>query len=231
MSGVPPMGTYRDHPRSRGVYGSMIRSGRPVRGSSPLARGLRPAQRPGRHRPVDHPRSRGVYQGAPVPGFPSAGSSPLARGLPVDDGLGRGHEGIIPARAGFTRGITASSRRMKDHPRSRGVYGIAHLSAADAQGSSPLARGLRLPDAARAHDHGIIPARAGFTSPASYPCTRNRDHPRSRGVYRRGLRRHDRRPGSSPLARGLRYAAAAVLAARGIIPARAGFTEPSSIPP
>ena len=54
----------------------MIRSGRPVRGSSPLARGLRPAQRPGRHRPVDHPRSRGVYQGAPVPGFPSAGSSP-----------------------------------------------------------------------------------------------------------------------------------------------------------
>ena len=55
-----------------------------------------------------------------------------------------------------------------------------------------------------------------------------RDHPRSRGVYR-GVYRYDyRMVGSSPLARGLRSAAAAVAFALRIIPARAGFTPAAS---
>ena len=96
--------------------------GMPQRGSSPLARGLRPlrtliwgARRiiPARagftfrrlsqfEYVADHPRSRGVYdEGSEILDF-GQGSSPLARGLPLFgsfQGLG---SGIIPARAGFT---------------------------------------------------------------------------------------------------------------------------------
>mgnify|MGYP000989904504 CR=1 FL=1 len=50
------------------------------------------------------------------------------------------------------------------------------------------------------------------------------DHPRSRGVYSRGVHRPASPPGSSPLARGLRHGAHTHLLLPGIIPARAGFT-------
>mgnify|MGYP001673488441 CR=1 FL=1 len=54
-----------------------------------------------------------------------------------------------------------------------------------ALGSSPLARGLPL----LVHTPGlasrIIPARAGFTVSRSPRAVPARDHPRSRGVYRR----------------------------------------------
>ena len=71
----------RDHPRSRGVYCRLKPTRKSLRGSSPLARGLRPPDRR-LHRPrriiparagfttrpqsgtpqrTDHPRSRGVY--------------------------------------------------------------------------------------------------------------------------------------------------------------------------
>ena len=72
---------------------------------------------------------------------------------------------------------------MGDHPRSRGVYERAETISIDDLGSSPLARGLPLRRGNGEDALGIIPARAGFTSPiASRPLT-VRDHPRSRGVY------------------------------------------------
>ena len=52
-----------------------------------------------------------------------------------------------------------------------------------------------------------------------------RDHPRSRGVYIRPHSTQWRRPGSSPLARGLRHGRESAAWLRGIIPARAGFTH------
>ena len=111
-----------DHPRSRGVYVHLESTPTVIRGSSPLARGLRRphgtrATRPGiiparaGFTPVgvspsgwwrDHPRSRGVYVSGSTSGSESCGSSPLARGLrrrlPEPGRVGR----IIPARAGFT---------------------------------------------------------------------------------------------------------------------------------
>ena len=51
----------------------------------------------------------------------------------------------------------------------------------------------------------IIPARAGFTYPQSTDKVDRKDHPRSRGVYRRRPRRRFQLRGSSPLARGLPY--------------------------
>ena len=71
-----------------------------------------------------------------------AGSSPLARGLLGVGDAFAGVSGIIPARAGFTRGAAPSRLWRRDHPRSRGVYAVLARYSARSSGSSPLARGL-----------------------------------------------------------------------------------------
>ena len=71
---------------------------------------------------------------------------------------------------------------------------------------------------------GIIPARAGFTLARLTGRTRAKDHPRSRGVYRKSSRCVTSMAGSSPLARGLPTISAEMDERGGIIPARAGFT-------
>ena len=240
-------GRGRDHPRSRGVYGADMGVVAAVMGSSPLARGLpvvhvddRASQRiiparagfttrPGRRRcgRSDHPRSRGVYAYLIRGLRADDGSSPLARGLLVAGAQRRREDGIIPARAGFTHPTWTPARYVRDHPRSRGVYWAGSPAPSPPPGSSPLARGL--PDPARipAAGRGIIPARAGFTRSECRGSWRSRDHPRSRGVYRRTGCLSCSRIGSSPLARGLRWAFRAAEEEGGIIPARAGFTPRS----
>ena len=242
--GPPPAAPRRDHPRSRGVYNPNATWYVCELGSSPLARGLRPARQwppplsriiparagftraPGRRRrrPWDHPRSRGVYSRTRATPKTPLGSSPLARGLRgggVDDRLG---PGIIPARAGFTLLAALLHELRLDHPRSRGVYSPPDTPATAGSGSSPLARGLRVAADAEFGGVGIIPARAGFTEssgtrPAPLP-----DHPRSRGVYCGVGVTMGGAEGSSPLARGLHAPLRERPAAAGIIPARAGFT-------
>ena len=132
------------------------------------------------------------------------GSSPLARGLrrPLrPHGMLRR---IIPARAGFTRGMSRSTTTCADHPRSRGVYCARQDGALRLGGSSPLARGLPMQQ-----KHLWIP---------------RLDHPRSRGVYVSGLSSALALAGSSPLARGLLVVRSCALPLLRIIPARAGFT-------
>ena len=111
-----------DHPRSRGVYRMRWPFAVQIRGSSPLARGLRSIISRGRepHRiiparagftisPVnwskdspDHPRSRGVYLEEDSGFVTFLGSSPLARGLLRIRERVQMRSRIIPARAGFT---------------------------------------------------------------------------------------------------------------------------------
>ena len=112
---------------------------------------------------------------------------------------------IIPARAGFTKTSIPSQCAAADHPRSRGVYynEIGHETID--QGSSPLARGLRLPGPHGPGEGRIIPARAGFTA--------------------LGARDPGDGGGSSPLARGLLTRFLNATAEKRIIPARAGFTR------
>ena len=173
----------RDHPRSRGVYGGVYPGTRFRVGSSPLARGLRPHEsgrragrgiipaRAGFTRQAfqgarlgrDHPRSRGVYINMLSARHPFVGSSPLARGLPMPGVGDVPVVGIIPARAGFTRGCFRLFRDRRDHPRSRGVYAKLYLNSLYGKGSSPLARGLHEHIDALQADFRIIPARAGFT--------------------------------------------------------------------
>ena len=157
----------------------------------------------GRGRP-DHPRMRGVYPGYTPGRDVYHGSSPHTRGLrqialefPV-------REGIIPAHAGFTPGRPGGPGTSRDHPRTRGVYAQGDYANAIAGGSSPHTRGLP-GGPARPDGHlRIIPAHAGFTSVMVMVAIWTPDHPRTRGVYPRGLIRGHKK--------------------RGIIPAHAGFT-------
>ena len=212
-----------DHPRSRGVYYSGQGANARAGGSSPLARGLLlvyggfgdfsgiiPARAgftaAGVSRPRlirDHPRSRGVYPPAIWGGGRSEGSSPLARGLRGLRSGGRFRARIIPARAGFTAYLSGTGSGIEDHPRSRGVYRYDTAVPMIRNGSSPLARGLRLHSGPHVHPAGIIPARAGFTDLLDLWRGKLTDHPRSRGVYPRFSRSSTRTAGSSPLARGL----------------------------
>ena len=152
------------------------------------------------------------------------GSSPLARGLRRTV-VGRGPPPrIIPARAGFTTRPGTGASSSADHPRSRGVYRALTFARDSSLGSSPLARGLLgLPEPEEGVVR-IIPARAGFTSMTGLPVVACTDHPRSRGVYGRWALARAGPLGSSPLARGLRLLGIPWSLARGIIPARAGFT-------
>ena len=172
----------------------------------------------------DHPRSRGVYPPPPTDFAAVYGSSPLARGLLLVPFHSHDSIGIIPARAGFTRGLASRGLVQWDHPRSRGVYGHGPILLDQKAGSSPLARGLRVFVLVGTLCVGIIPARAGFTPECRLCATHDEDHPRSRGVYFVGAARCRPGRGSSPLARGLRRHHDAYGRPGGIIPARAGFT-------
>ena len=215
-----------------------------ISGSSPLARGLLVVLggRPGGLRIIparagftetilrrrkggrDHPRSRGVYNSEKAVPRVDGGSSPLARGLRVSRWRKRSERRIIPARAGFTRNVVNCGGRLRDHPRSRGVYAESSRSYSHPSGSSPLARGLRLGNRLGRPDHGIIPARAGFTVQTTRKESLAQDHPRSRGVYQYQCGERDCHLGSSPLARGLPIRGLMYNVQFGIIPARAGFT-------
>ena len=223
----PSRGSSRtDHPRSRGVYSLKILQAETLKGSSPLARGLRhcggmaefrnriiPARAgftapPKIHHAAlpDHPRSRGVYSRCSRTPTIKAGSSPLARGLPQLALDRHVHGRIIPARAGFTKCTDSASSHVRDHPRSRGVYAHDLLPDREYDGSSPLARGLHRDFFVVQLVDGIIPARAGFTLLDTVYLGNMWDHPRSRGVYTRMPAAAARVSGSSPLARGLHLA-------------------------
>ena len=178
-----PSPTTWDHPRSRGVYALVTNSVANALGSSPLARGLRwrDMRRLIRFRIIparagftaanvfarlpieDHPRSRGVYRRGHTPTLTDRGSSPLARGLQAWTHPPPHRSRIIPARAGFTLSMITGVAPAGDHPRSRGVYINNVAIFVNGGGSSPLARGLPIPDRVQNIRIGIIPARAGFT--------------------------------------------------------------------
>ena len=114
-----------DHPRSRGVDMISARVMMMTSGSSPLARGRRRQESRGAecHRIIparagstslpgevalrdkDHPRSRGVDFGLASVLLGGMGSSPLARGRRLLSSASSCARGIIPARAGSTRGV------------------------------------------------------------------------------------------------------------------------------
>ena len=152
------------------------------------------------------------------------GSSPLARGRRSIGWEELVVRGIIPARAGSTAGRLGVRDGLVDHPRSRGVDRMSCPPSSTVNGSSPLARGRPGAPSSSTRAPGIIPARAGSTHTYQRMVSSSADHPRSRGVDKRGGRVPPERPGSSPLARGRRGHGYRGLVEDGIIPARAGST-------
>ena len=131
-------------------------------GSSPLARGTPPGNRPLRVRSrfiparagnttpgapsaataTVHPRSRGEHWSAERSAAVCPGSSPLARGTPLLRPPLLPAERFIPARAGNTRRTGSRCQPGAVHPRSRGEHSrTTRGGGALCSGSSPLARG------------------------------------------------------------------------------------------
>ena len=137
-----PLPSAPDHPRSRGVYRIVLVCSATAIGIIPARAGFTWRPRPAGCVRRDHPRSRGVYGAIPEQRTPALGSSPLARGLHHGGPSRQGLVGIIPARAGFTRGRPKQTQPITDHPRSRGVYSALFRAFRHNGGSSPLARGL-----------------------------------------------------------------------------------------
>ena len=212
----------RAHPRSRGADDGSPSMRSPIQGSSPLARGglrsmtdhdaptgLIPA-RAGRttccivRRTTSraHPRSRGADEFNISEKLQGSGSSPLARGGLAAFTDTTKAAGLIPARAGRTSMRAPTSGVHVAHPRSRGADGSARCGPRQGLGSSPLARGGRIPVRRIARMPGLIPARAGRTASRPREPSRQRAHPRSRGADLGRPLDHLAEGGSSPLARG-----------------------------
>ena len=242
------------HPRSRGEHATSTALGRHVDGSSPLARGTRPARGRARHRhrfiparagntgctrtgagsTTVHPRSRGEHRPRIRDERALDGSSPLARGTRDRRRPGRAPGRFIPARAGNTAPTSPAASSATVHPRSRGEHAWPAAWRRTSSGSSPLARGTP-PGAAGDRDgRRFIPARAGNTRAMGTAYPRAPVHPRSRGEHDAIHVVGSVRYGSSPLARGTPPRRGRAGAAARFIPARAGNTgtrRPGPAPP
>ena len=157
-----------------------------------------------------HPRRRGEHCSYISCGVMPSGSSPQARGTHVADGGLAALERFIPAGAGNTAARAQACRRPPVHPRRRGEHTFTVKIGAHLFGSSPQARGTRLPRSFSRCVCRFIPAGAGNT-----PINR------SAGAGQ---------VGSSPQARGTRYRRPAIPARCGFIPAGAGNTAPRRSP-
>ena len=132
--------------------------------------------------------------------------------------------GLIPARAGKTRGLAGLRRMVPAHPRACGENLCSHKRRARIVGSSPRVRGKPSRRENEFHRKGLIPARAGKTSSLRSLIRVLRAHPRACGENPCLAQHCGRREGSSPRVRGKRLCKACVEVARGLIPARAGET-------
>ena len=172
-----------------------------------------------------HLRSRGEHWTPFFADQISFGSSPLARGTRCRRGSWCGAWRLIPARAGNTMADRATGRHDPAHPRSRGEHVATGRAAVSVPGSSPLARGTHTVVVAEVGGVGLIPARAGNTTPVSVGACRRTAHPRSRGEHGIPAMKPPEEYGSSPLARGTRLRCRVLLLCRRLIPARAGNTD------
>ena len=213
-------------------------------GSSPLARGTRPAParvpaawgliparagntpRNHRYHPRGwaHPRSRGEHAATNPTRSTPQGSSPLARGTQVCDVCVEHLVGLIPARAGNTSGMRPTPASPRAHPRSRGEHTTKSPIPSQRLGSSPLARGTLPFEHGDSYLRGLIPARAGNTQNSSSHYRSRRAHPRSRGEHDEDSTPGLDLAGSSPLARGTLNVFIRLHLLNGLIPARAGNT-------
>ncbi len=149
------------HPRWRGEHISRMVTFLSFIGSSPLARGTRPAhdaeRRDRRFIPAGagntaqryraqaldavHPRWRGEHLSGKPAITCMRGSSPLARGTQKCSSSRTSYWRFIPAGAGNTTGYCLTAALEEVHPRWRGEHALSVCATLCVTGSSPLARG------------------------------------------------------------------------------------------
>ena len=182
--GVPTTETrWPVHPRWRGEHGGSAAVVDWINGSSPLARGTQfrvhlanpgmrfiPAGAGNTNCPsasgfseTVHPRWRGEHCFSLGASEPTNGSSPLARGTLIDYIEDSHRTRFIPAGAGNTLPECSPKGVEAVHPRWRGEHASRGSSYQAASGSSPLARGTRLPPSKPPSCWRFIPAGAGNT--------------------------------------------------------------------
>ena len=210
---------------------------RPCRGRSPPS-GLIPARAGKTASPASswiarraHPRAGGE-NAIPAPGpSPVPGSSPRGRGKLVRVKIPHRSFRLIPARAGKTVGVCVEQGFWPAHPRAGGENRDCGRERRGSAGSSPRGRGKPRCIEIYLGQHGLIPARAGKTSWTSPTSSLPWAHPRAGGENELLGAHRALAFGSSPRGRGKRTTLNADRSHVGLIPARAGKTEPSSSSP
>ena len=178
-----------------------------------------------------HPRSRGENSWFISCVVTFWGSSPLTRGKLCRGNGPRSSRRLIPAHAGKTILTVAGAIFAQAHPRSRGEND-PHRGRSDLRpGSSPLTRGKRTARRVVSRARRAHPRSRGENRSGGHRRRLRGAHPRSRGenFTREGCNLLV--PGSSPLTRGKRAAAAAAAGYVGLIPAHAGKTWRPACPP
>ena len=188
-------------------------------GNTKMPRHRKPACR-------DHPRACGEHSIIFFLRLSVKGSSPRMRGTRVLIQRLIGLYRIIPAHAGNTISVPASSLTGGDHPRACGEHGVHMTPLMSLRGSSPRMRGTPYIECSCLNGTGIIPAHAGNTYENGCTVVKYRDHPRACGEHRKPLTRHVTPQGSSPRMRGTLDVQQTAAGGVGIIPAHAGNTQP-----
>ncbi|EFW09823.1 hypothetical protein HMPREF9005_1182 [Actinomyces sp. oral taxon 178 str. F0338] len=172
-----------------------------------------------------HPRACGENDITTTDDKGQGGSSPRVRGKRADDGDEDLHGGLIPARAGKTRGSSRVNTLSWAHPRACGENTTKVRHTASPIGSSPRVRGKPSPWSTGSRTRGLIPARAGKTSALRSVTTRATAHPRACGENASAASRRRQAIGSSPRVRGKHRRRSGLRDRMGLIPARAGKTS------
>ena len=155
------------------------------------------------------------------------GSSPLTRGKRGREKAKAEALRLIPAHAGKTEKMVLIPSQTPAHPRSRGENVRTLGGGRAVAGSSPLTRGKRGREKAKAEALRLIPAHAGKTEKMVLIPSQTPAHPRSRGENVRTLGGGRAVAGSSPLTRGKPNPRGQSPAGHRLIPAHAGKTSAS----
>ena len=178
-----------------------------------------------------HPRVRGEHLLALCAVSVLAGSSPRARGTHPRELDLRLCPRFIPACAGNTKASHPHATHSAVHPRVRGEHAETETEREPQIGSSPRARGTPPFRAAHRNDDRFIPACAGNTPHSAHPRAIIAVHPRVRGEHVHARIDLFDGFGSSPRARGTPSRFAHDGEINRFIPACAGNTRNSPVPP
>ena len=200
----------------------------PLAGLIPARAGKTPATPAGPSARPAHPRAGGENTRPQWAHPDRGGSSPRGRGKPHDPRVPGRRRRLIPARAGKTNYPSQADSVKRAHPRAGGENVITRRPLPATTGSSPRGRGKPQTVRPRGHERGLIPARAGKTTPPVGALVCVTAHPRAGGENVRSATSCVRMSGSSPRGRGKPCKRCSRKSNLRLIPARAGKTRTSA---